>query len=342
MTPGRVLIVEASGSSAPNLAQALTREGHDAKVVPSGAAALREVCSEAPPDLVLMDLELRDMDPLRALQQVKSIRRPEFLPVIALSPDGSGASRVRALRGGADDVIARTCGADELSARVAALLRIRAEQSQLRRANLELERRSITDPLTGLFNRRYFEYQLEQELERARRRGDPIALLLLDLDHFKRVNDWYGHATGDEVLKAVAGILRGALRRLDVCARWGGEEFAAIMPNTSADGVAIVGHRILRSVRSCQALHGAPLDRPGQGPEIVRFTASVGVAVHDPPAKARFNDLFHRADVALYRAKSQGRDRAFLSGDAAHGGADDVEIPVRHGAARTALRASGI
>lgn len=342
MTPGRVLIVEASGAGGPSLARAISNEGHDAKVVANGAAALREVCSDAPPDLVLLDLDLPDMDAMKAVQQVKSIRRPEFLPVIALSQDESRASRVRALRGGADDVVARTCEADEISARIAALLRIRAEQDLLHRANQELERQSITDPLTGLFNRRYFEYQLAQELERARRRGDPLALLLLDLDHFKRINDRYGHAAGDEVLRAVAGILRGALRRLDVCARWGGEEFAAIMPNTPPEGVAVVCQRLLRTVRNHQALRSIPLDGAARAAETVRFTASVGVAVHRPPGAAQLGDLFRRADLALYRAKRQGRDRAYLCGEAGEDGAEGAGAAVRVEGPRPSLRASAL
>jgi two-component system cell cycle response regulator len=309
MTPGRVLIVEASQKDGSALARTLSREGHFAKLVGNGAAALREVCSDAPPDLVLMDLALPDMDPMKTVLRVKSIRNPEFLPVIALSAAGDPAARVRALRGGADDVVARPCEAEELAARVSALLRIRAAQEGLQQANQELERRSFTDPLTGLFNRRYFEYQLAQELERSRRRGDPVSLVLMDLDFFKRINDRYGHGVGDEVLKAVGTVLRRELRRLDVSARWGGEEFAAIMPNTGASGVKVVCQRILRAVRTYEGVCAAPLD--GGPRETVHFTTSLGVAVHSDTREATtIDELFRKADVALYRAKSQGRDRA--------------------------------
>jgi diguanylate cyclase (GGDEF)-like protein len=310
----RVLIAEPRGADGQALAHSLLRAGYHTKVVTRAAAALREVCSDAPPDLLLLDLSLPDMDGLQALQRAKAVRAPGFLPVIALSSgEGGSEARVRALRGGADEVMARPFHLEEALARVEALLRIRAAQDQLRAANLELERRSITDPLTGLFNRRYFEYRLGQELERSRRHGGPVALALVDLDHFKRVNDRYGHGTGDEVLRVTSRILREQLRRLDTCTRWGGEEFAAIMPNTDANGAMVVCQRILRAFRGCQELSAAPIGAGAGGSEALRVTASVGVAVHLPPGSADAEQLMRRADLALYRAKRQGRDRTCLS-----------------------------
>jgi diguanylate cyclase (GGDEF)-like protein len=312
VSASRVLIAESQGADGQALAHSLLREGYHTKLVTRGAAALREVCSEAPPDLVVMDLALPDMDGLQALRRVKAIREPGFLPVIALSgAEGDREARVRALRGGADEVLARPLHLEEVLARVEALLRIRAAQDQLRVANEELERRSITDPLTGLFNRRYFEYRLAQELERSRRHGGPVALALVDLDHFKHVNDRHGHGVGDEVLRSVSAILRGQLRRLDTCTRWGGEEFAAIMPNTDAAGATVVCQRILRALRGWEGLSAAPLE--GGAVEAIRLTASVGVAVHAPQGAVAAEALVRRADAALYRAKKLGRDRTCLA-----------------------------
>jgi diguanylate cyclase (GGDEF)-like protein len=310
----RVLIAGASGADGKALAETLLREGYSPKHVTRGAAALREVCGDAPPDLVLMDLCLPDMDGLKTLQRAKAIRQPGFLPVIALSPGEAGhEARVRALRGGADEVLASPYHPEEVLARVEALLRIRAAQDRLRAANQELERRSITDPLTGLFNRRYFEYSLGLELERSRRHGGSLALAFLDLDHFKRVNDRYGHGAGDEVLGAVSQLLRDRLRRLDVCARWGGEEFAAIMPSTDAAGAMVVSQRLLRALRAHEGLLATPLEAGQGGPETIRLTASIGVAVRVGSDGDSAADLVRRADAALYRAKNLGRDRACLA-----------------------------
>lgn len=313
VTRSRVLIAESHGADGQALAQALLRQGYIPKLVTRGVTALREACSDSPPDLVLMDLALPDMDGVTAVQRVKAIRGPAFLPVIALSNGGGHEERVRALRGGADEVLARPCHLEEVLARIESLLRIRAAQDQLRAENQELERRSITDPLTGIFNRRYFEYRLGQEFERSRRHGDPVALALVDLDRFKRVNDRYGHGVGDEALKAIARILRGQLRRLDTCTRWGGEEFAAILPSTDASGAAVVCQRILRAFRSRACLAAPPLAAPGGRAEAIRLTASIGVAVHFASRRGTAEELLRRADAALYRAKKQGRDRTCLA-----------------------------
>jgi diguanylate cyclase (GGDEF)-like protein len=314
MTGNRVLIAETDDADGRDLVHALLRRGYLPKVVSRGAAALRQVCSDAPPDVVLMGLALPDMDGVAALQRAKAIREPEFLPIIALSGGDPGRETlVRALRSGADDVVARPFHPKEVLARIEALLRIRATQDRLRARNQELERKSITDPLTGLFNRRYFDYRLTQELERSRRHGDPMALAVLDLDHFKHVNDRYGHGVGDQVLRTIARIIRKQLRVLDTCTRWGGEEFAAIMPNTDASGATVVCQRILRAIRACSGMAAAPLTIPRGGLEAIRLTGSIGVAVHFASRRDTADDLLQEADAALYRAKKQGRDRMCLA-----------------------------
>ncbi|MDW8363623.1 MAG: sensor domain-containing diguanylate cyclase [Myxococcales bacterium] len=165
-----------------------------------------------------------------------------------------------------------------------------------------LRRLAMTDPLTLAYNRRYLDERLPAELERARRTGQPLGLLALDLDHFKRVNDRFGHATGDRVLRAVADRIRASVRRHDVLVRTGGEELVVLMPGASAAVVEPVAERVRR------ALAADPLD---VAPEPIRLTVSIGAAVWDgidEPAQ-----LLARADAALYEAKRLGRDRVVMA-----------------------------
>jgi diguanylate cyclase (GGDEF)-like protein len=188
---------------------------------------------------------------------------------------------------------------------VQALSRLVAEKEQLaeqlRQANISLAQQATTDALTGLPNRRAFDEALTRDLARAQRQASPLSLAVLDVDHFKKFNDTYGHATGDLVLKAVAGALASCVRSGDVPARYGGEEFAVILPATDLPGALIVGERI----RKCIAETG--VETP-QGK--LHVTVSVGLVSQRPgAAKATNESLFERADQALYRAKQQGRNR---------------------------------
>jgi two-component system, cell cycle response regulator len=304
-----VLIVEESRGEATALARALSREGHATRRASSAAEALGDIGGAHSPALVLMAIAPDDAGWSDALRAMKERVHPRFLPVIVLTPLSDVASRVAALRAGADDVIAKPCPEDELAARVAAMLRIQAAQGVLELARAEAERLSITDPLTGLFNRRYFHHRLEQEAERARRYGESLSLLVLDLDHFKHVNDRYGHVAGDEALRMVAGLLTRELRRLDVSTRWGGEEFAIIMPNTGAPGGMVVARRVLRAMRAKGCLSLPPLSRPDARLEPVLITASLGLASYPSPGVDSAEALVHAADAAMYRAKNEGRNR---------------------------------
>jgi two-component system cell cycle response regulator len=308
--PSHALLVLDSPAEAATLASILARQGLDTSSVSRGAEAIRALSRDARPDIVVMDSALRDMDGVQALRALKDRAEEEFLPVVLLSSQPDAESRVSGLLAGADDVLSKPCQGAELWARIAALLRIKAAQDSLRKAKLELERLSITDGLTGLFNRRYFQYRLEQEVERCRRHGDTVALMLIDLDHFKKVNDRYGHPAGDAVLRAAAEILTRELRRVDVCTRWGGEEFAVILPDTGRPGAAVVADRVLRALRAGLRFSAAPVRGQALRPERFRVTASLGLAVHPSAGVDRADELVSAADAALYRAKDQGRNRA--------------------------------
>ena len=168
-------------------------------------------------------------------------------------------------------------------------------------ANEGLIRFAFTDYLTGLKTRGYFEQQLDLEIKRSERRRQKFALLMIDIDHFKRLNDTFGHHVGDQMLRDVTSILVKDMREVDTVARYGGEEFVMILPETTESGAVYVAHRLRRAVEQAKFFAGSPH-------EIQHLTISIGVAVYDTDAQFK-RDLIEFADAALYAAKHNGRNR---------------------------------
>jgi diguanylate cyclase (GGDEF)-like protein len=173
-----------------------------------------------------------------------------------------------------------------------------AKEEALRALNASLAEQAVTDSLTGLKNHQYFFGRLDEELARLRRHKEPVSLIAMDLDHFKRVNDTHGHPVGDRVLSAIAASVRDTLREEETFARLGGEEFAILLPGLDGERARQVAERVYQVIESVRI----PLD----GGDEVRVTASLGVATATPDAKVDASDLYHRADAALYDAKSRG------------------------------------
>lgn len=173
----------------------------------------------------------------------------------------------------------------------------------LRRVAL-LERESITDPLTGVYNRRYMKRRLEEEVARARRYAHPLSVLLLDVDHFKRINDTYGHQGGDEVLKHLSELIMNAVREVDIVTRYGGEELLIIAPDATLDTAVTLAERLRLHAES----HELVLTSEFASPEVIRITVSIGVATFGPDV-ADGEGLVRNADEALYQAKQAGRNR---------------------------------
>lgn len=182
------------------------------------------------------------------------------------------------------------------------------EISELKRHLEQTRRAALTDPMTGIANRHHFDSQLERDARLAEERGEPLSLLLIDVDHFKRFNDAYGHLMGDEVLKVVARTLKANLKGRDTAARYGGEEFAVILPQTTLAQAVLVGEHVRRAL----ATHSLTNRRTGQN--FGTITVSVGAAAFRPCE--RLSDLIERADRALYAAKRQGRNRVLAEHDA--------------------------
>jgi len=307
----RILVVDDSKAQLDWVQQALVREGFDVRTATDGKEAIRKVRTEAP-DLVLLDMVLPDMDGLEVLRIVKARSDEHFIPVIILSVKADLDSKVAGLRIGADDFLAKPFAEAELLARCAAMLRIKRLQDELRVTQKKLEEQSITDALTGLRNRRFFDERLHEEFGRAQRYSDPVSLIMLDLDHFKRVNDRHGHQTGDLVLRESAELIRASLRDPDIPARYGGEEFAVILPKTHVQGALAVAERVWRAIGNKVFRHS--VERVGETSPAVelRVTVSIGVAFFPSKDIASAELLVKYADEALYQAKRSGRNSICL------------------------------
>jgi two-component system, cell cycle response regulator len=304
----KILVVDDSRTQLEWLVKVLEREGYDVRTAADGKDAIRKVHSEEP-DLVLLDMVLPDMDGLEVLRIMKARPEGEFMPIIILSVKSDLDSKVTGLRIGADDFLAKPFAEAEILARCAAMLRIKSLQDQLRETQRKLREQAITDELTGLKNRRAFDERLQEEFCRAQRYSDPVSLIMIDLDHFKHVNDRHGHPVGDLVLRGAADQIRASTRDPDICARYGGEEFAVILPKTHLQGALAVAERIWRELGA--RAHPLPACAAG-GEKSLQVTASLGLAFYPSKDITAPELLLRFADEALYQAKRAGRNTICL------------------------------
>lgn len=285
-----VLIIDDSPAALAVAKARLAREGLSIRCADGGREGLAAL-EQALPDLVLLDVDMPDISGFQICQRLKSDARTSLVPIIFLTAADDVASKVRGLDLGAVDYVTKPFDAFELRARVRAALRTKRLQDLL-------VRHADIDPLTELNNRRVLDRRLDACWTRSRAAGAAFCFVIGDIDHFKTVNDTYGHRVGDEVLRAVAASLRDTVRVQDVPGRWGGEEFGIVVPNVSLDAATKVAERCRRAV----AAVAIPID----GGE-VRVTASFGVAESRPFTSV--SQVVEAADAALYRAKDEGRDR---------------------------------
>jgi two-component system cell cycle response regulator len=294
----RILVVDDSRASLEHVASLLAGQGYDVETATDGVSALKRLRTETF-DLAVVDVLMPGLDGLELLRHLKHRGEEEFLPVILLSVRADVESRVQGLRLGADDYLGRPFRDEELLARAEALLRIKAIQERVRAAKKELEKLSVTDGLTGLFNHRFIQSRLKEEFRRAQRYGDPLHVLLLDLDHFKDVNDRHGHLVGDTVLREFSEVLTTAVRETDLVARYGGEEFVVLLPHTREPGALAVAERIRLQVDE----RGFARERN------LAITVSGGLVGFPDPTISTPEMLLRHADEALYQAKREGRNR---------------------------------
>lgn len=298
-----ILIIEDSASQRAAIREGLARAGLFERILEAadGLQGLRLLLSE-PVDLVLCDLEMPGLDGAKLLHASRS--RAEPVPFLVLTAEADAERKARLLREGARDAITKPYHLADLVARIELHLeRVRLE-AELREKNRLLEQLSVTDPLTGLRNRRYLDEILRLDFLRARRFGHALSVILMDVDHFKRVNDHFGHVAGDAVLRSVAGRLAARLRSSDVVGRYGGEEFLFVL-----SGVARRGARVMAERRRAE-IEASPVDL-GDG-RVTSVTVSAGVAAYAPTMRTP-EDLLRAADEALYRAKAAGRNQIALA-----------------------------
>ena len=295
----RVLVVQAEPSERAFQRSLFAEAGMSVVEACSGSEALDYLATDHP-DLVVLGRMLPDMDGLDLLPRLKSSEL-DFIPVLVASHRSETAERVRGLQLGADDYISRPCDPAELLARARALLRTKQTHDRIRKLQLTLEQMVVSDPLTGLHNRRFLMDRLRQEMQRSDRHGEPLAFAMIDLDGFKTINDLYGHVLGDKVLRAVGNAISRSIRLSDIAARYGGDEFAVILPQTPPEGAMRVCERLLRAISEAGFQ-----DDSGK---ICRVTASLGLAYYPADDVETPEDLVHSADGALYGAKRSGKNR---------------------------------
>jgi two-component system cell cycle response regulator len=299
-----VLVVSASPERRRCLENALGAEGHVVEEIDHLSPFVDRVLAR-PPDVVILDTEGEDETRLELLGELRTIDPVHLVPVIVLARDAPEHEVVRSLLAGADDVITNPERIRELLTRVGVQLRNRRDRDLLRSVQKErtqLEGQAYTDALTGLGNRRAADRALEADLSLL----ESLLVMVVDVDHFKRVNDTWGHAVGDEVLRAIGRCLKRAARDGDEVARFGGEEFVVVIRDAPPKSHRAIGERFLRSLRQMVL-------PPDLGPP--RVTASIGAVSWtreaDGPSPPK-DTLFQSADRALYLAKRGGRDGLVL------------------------------
>ena len=296
---GRVLIVDDRASSHERIVTTLSAEQTvEVEEVPS-EALFRAV--EGQYDLAIVSLGLQNFDGLRLCSQLRSLERTRNLPILAVAEADNNARLVRGLEIGVNDYLIRPIDKNELLARVRTQIKKKRYTERLRdnvQASIEM---AITDALTGLSNRRYMETHLATLVEQAANCGKPIAVLVLDIDYFKSVNDSHGHDAGDDVLREFALRVRKSIRNIDLACRYGGEEFVIVMPETDMGVATMVAERLRRLIANEPFVIQ-------QGRRQLDVTISIGIAALANPEDTAAA-ILKRADQALYRAKRDGRNR---------------------------------
>ncbi len=258
-------------------------------------------------DLILVNMSLEAMDPLRLCSSIRSFEETRLTPILAIVRHGDTRKLVRALDIGVNDYVTRPVDRNELTARITTQLRRKLYVDQLRssfQVSLEM---AVTDQLTGLYNRRYLASHLSAMFDRACWTGRPLSIMILDIDHFKTINDTHGHDVGDKVLRDFADRISNSVRGIDLACRYGGEEFLIAMPDTDMAFAAVVAERL----RSEVAEHKFDVLK---GRESLEVTVSIGLASTELGLEGdSAQKLIKRADDALYEAKSAGRNRVMNS-----------------------------
>ncbi len=297
-----ILVVDGEGERRDLITEAL--EGHNTVAVESeGDRALDRIGQESF-DLVVLGLALPDYDGLKLCAQVRSVEATRHQPILVVIAPDEKPKLLQALDMGVNDYLVEPLEGNEVRARARTQIRRKRYTDALRANYQKSVELAVTDDLTGLYNRRYLESHLDALLVKAKERGKPLSLTMVDIDHFKAVNDDHGHDAGDAVLAEFAERLQRGVRGVDLACRYGGEEFVILMPDTGDAFAALVAERVRQEVAEEAFRIGGEAE--------LNITASFGVASLAREAETGAQ-LLKRADKALYQAKEQGRNRVIAA-----------------------------
>ena len=306
----KILLIEDNPVQAKQVKNMLEKSGYEILCAKNGVTGLKMVTSTNP-DVVILDVILPDISGHEVCRWIKLRDDTRGIPVIMLTVKGSIKEKVAGLQLGADDYLPKPFNESELNARIYASLRTKEFQEELKKKNTQLEDllkkvevMAVTDPGTGLFNRRRFQDVLQQEFARSKRYNESLSLMMIDIDHFKSVNDNFGHVAGDQVLAEIATIITNQFREVDTVARYGGEEFTVLLPQSSKKSATTPAKRILKEVEN----HSFGSLKKGKQ----KVTVSIGIAGLPDADLDSEDQLVQCADVALYQAKRNGRNRLEL------------------------------
>ena len=298
-----ILLAEDNPVSRKLIENILKKAGHEVTTATNGRQAL-ELFNEKFFPIVLTDWMMPEMDGLELCKTIRSRGQESYVFIILLTARDSKDDIVAGLKAGADDYLSKPISHPELIARLNSGIRILELERSLKKANEEIRVLSVTDSLTGCFNRGYMNEHLLKEITRSKRYNHPLFVVLCDLDHFKQVNDTYGHQIGDRVLIAFAQLIRGTIRdKIDWVVRYGGEEFLVVLPETEFNRGCLTAERLRQAVSQMEI---------EEQNKAIKITASFGATGFDTDTddeKISPDSIINRADEHLYKAKREGRNR---------------------------------
>ena len=299
----KILVIEDQDFEVEKFKDVLATDHDEVYSVQNGIEAIKKI-KEQPVDLIIVSLNIQNEDGLRLCSHLRSNESTRSTPIIMISVDDDMERIARGLEMGVNDYIMRPVDRNEFLARVRTQIRRKRFQDRLRSNYEHSLSMAVTDPLTGMYNRRYMETHLTKLLERQEANKKPLGVLLLDIDHFKAVNDTYGHNVGDEVLKIFSERISDSLRSFDLVARHGGEEFVVILPDVTEEKAHYIAERLRKSISD----ESIPCDTPSG---TLNITTSVGgIIVRN--GGHNVNAVLERADKCLYNAKEDGRNRTIF------------------------------
>lgn len=298
--PLKILVADDDPVSRKRVMHQVGKLGHIVKECEDGLNTWSCVHSVEPPDMIILDWNMPGMTGVEVCQKIRRQKSLQYTYIIMLTARKDPQDIVEGMESGADDFISKPFVLEEFKVRLRAGERIIRLNRQMHRANGCLELLASRDPLTGLWNRAYILNFLEKELSRSLRNGSSLFIAIMDVDHFKRINDGYGHPAGDVVLKEMGGRLSGSIREQDYVGRFGGEEFLLILTDAGNSSLQSLGERYVNLISS------APYHFEGVTHSL---SASFGWYQTCPGDNSTVKEIIRKADLALYKAKANGRNR---------------------------------